>query len=71
MDTRGGIAQGPLKHVEDWDDFVATRYTEGRNTTEFRNYTSEANPSIAEFYRQTTRSRRSISSSEKSRSTVR
>lgn len=52
MSTGSGIAQGPLQYVEEWDDFVATRYREGRNTAEFRNYDREANPSIAEFYRQ-------------------
>src|ERR1700735_3950033 len=52
MSTGSEIAQGPLQHVEEWDDFVATRYREGRNTAEFRNYDREANPSIAEFYRQ-------------------
>src|SRR5580692_11736945 len=48
MNTGGGIARGPLKHVEEWDDFVATR----RDPTEYRNYDSEANSAIAEFYRQ-------------------
>jgi len=43
----------PLKHVEEWDDYVAGRYQEGREQKEFRNFESaaEANPGIARFYR--------------------
>lgn len=43
----------PLKHVEEWDDYVAGRYQEGREQTEFRNFeaAAEANPGIAKFYR--------------------
>ncbi len=41
--------QKPLKHVDEWDDFVAGRYREGKEQTDFRKY--EANTSIAEFYR--------------------
>jgi inositol oxygenase len=41
--------QQPLRHVDEWDDFVAGRYREGREQTDFRKY--EANTSIAEFYR--------------------
>jgi inositol oxygenase len=43
---------GPLKQLDDWDDFVATRYKEGKSQEEFRNYKSEANPTVTEFYRQ-------------------
>lgn len=46
------IAQEPLEHVDQWDDFVATRYREGKDESEFRNYDRESNPAIAEFYRQ-------------------
>jgi len=42
----------PLQHLDDWDDFVASRYREGKNQEEFRNYSVEANPGVAEFYRQ-------------------
>ena len=42
--------QSPLKHVDEWDDFVAGRYREGKDQAEFRQY--EANTPIAEFYRQ-------------------
>jgi len=34
------------------DDFVATRYRQGKSEEEFRNYKAEANPTVTEFYRQ-------------------
>jgi inositol oxygenase len=52
MSAAHGVSQEPLKHVEEWDEFVAGRYREGKDQSEFRNYDREANPSIAEFYRQ-------------------
>jgi inositol oxygenase len=42
----------PLKQLDDWDDFVATRYREGKSQEEFRNYKADANPTVTEFYRQ-------------------
>jgi inositol oxygenase len=42
----------PLKDLDDWDDFVATRYRQGKSEEEFRNYKAEANPTVTEFYRQ-------------------
>src|ERR1700747_2471039 len=42
----------PLKHVDEWDDFVATRYRQGKSQEEFRNYKADANPTVTEFYRQ-------------------
>jgi inositol oxygenase len=42
----------PLQHLDDWDDFVASRYREGKGEEEFRNYSADANPGVAEFYRQ-------------------
>jgi inositol oxygenase len=42
----------PLKHVDEWDDFVAARYRPGKSEDEFRNYKEDANPTVAEFYRQ-------------------
>jgi inositol oxygenase len=42
----------PLQSLEEWDDFVASRYREGKPQEEFRNYSAEANPGVAEFYRQ-------------------
>jgi inositol oxygenase len=41
----------PLKHVDEWDDFVATRYRQGKTEDEFRNYKEDANPTVTEFYR--------------------
>lgn len=43
---------GPMKSVDDWDDFVATRYQQGKTEEEFRNYQADANPTVTEFYRQ-------------------
>lgn len=41
----------PMRHVEEWDDFVQTRYKEGKSEDEFRNYKADANPGVTEFYR--------------------
>lgn len=46
------IPQQPLEHLEQWDEFVASRYREGKDQSEFRQFDREANTSIAEFYRQ-------------------
>ncbi|MGA8531052.1 MAG: inositol oxygenase family protein [Acidobacteriaceae bacterium] len=43
------FSQQPLKHVDEWDDFVAGRYRENKEQADFRKY--EANSPIAEFYR--------------------
>ncbi|MGA7411881.1 MAG: inositol oxygenase family protein [Bryobacteraceae bacterium] len=45
-------AKGPMKSVDDWDDFVAARYKQGKTEEEFRNYQADANPTVTEFYRQ-------------------
>jgi inositol oxygenase len=42
----------PLKELDDWDDFVATRYRQGKSEEEFRNYKADANSTVTEFYRQ-------------------
>src|SRR5437762_9458725 len=42
----------PLKELDDWDDFVATRYQQGKSEEQFRNYDANANPTVTEFYRQ-------------------
>ncbi len=42
----------PLKELDEWDDFVATRYKQGKSEEEFRNYKADANPAVTEFYRQ-------------------
>ncbi len=41
-----------MKSVDDWDDFVAERYKQGKSEEEFRNYQADANPTVTEFYRQ-------------------
>jgi inositol oxygenase len=41
----------PLKELDEWDDFVATRYQQGKTEEEFRNYKPDANPGVTEFYR--------------------
>ena len=44
--------ENPLHSLEEWDDFVASRYREGKDQSEFRNYDATANPGVAEFYHQ-------------------
>lgn len=44
--------ENPLQSLEQWDDFVASRYRQGKDESEFRNYDPGANPGVAEFYRQ-------------------
>ncbi len=46
------LDQQPLQELEEWDDFVATRYKQGKSEQEFRNYEQDANPRVTEFYRQ-------------------
>ncbi len=49
----------PLERLEDWEDFLKTRYPETaasapsaeKKKDEFRNYRAEARPSVKEFYR--------------------
>src|SRR5437667_2089472 len=48
----GTAADKPLQNLEEWDDFVASRYRAGKSQEEFRSYSAEANPGVAEFYRQ-------------------
>ena len=35
-----------------WDDYVAARYRPGKSEDEFRNYSPDTTPAVAEFYRQ-------------------
>ena len=42
----------PLGELDEWDDFVAERYKQGKSEDEFRNYKQDANPNVTEFYRQ-------------------
>ncbi len=51
MSTSSQLPEQPLKHIDQWDDFVAGRYRQGKAQSEFRNYDENANPSVAEFYR--------------------
>jgi inositol oxygenase len=41
----------PLAELDEWDDFIATRYQQGKGEEEFRNYRADANPTVTEFYR--------------------
>src|SRR5271170_7627180 len=43
---------GPLEYLEEWDDFVKTRYKENKSQEEFRNYRADANPTVENFYRE-------------------
>ncbi|ADV81647.1 inositol oxygenase family protein [Terriglobus saanensis] len=52
MSTATAITeQNPLGDIDQWDEFLAGRYQEGKSETEFRQYDAEANPGVAEFYR--------------------
>jgi inositol oxygenase len=42
----------PLQSLDQWDDYVASRYQPGKSEEEFRHYSAEENPGVAEFYRQ-------------------
>jgi len=46
------LSEQPLQTLDEWDDFVATRYQKGKSEEEFRNYAADANPTVTEFYRQ-------------------
>lgn len=46
------LENAPLKELDEWDDFVATRYRQDKSEEEFRNYKADANPGVTEFYRQ-------------------
>lgn len=41
----------PLHDLEEWDDFLAGRYKEGKSEEQFRVYDATATPGVAEFYR--------------------
>jgi hypothetical protein len=47
----------PLQHLDDWEDFVASRYREGKGEEEFRNYSADANPGWPNFTGRITRTR--------------
>jgi inositol oxygenase len=44
-------SESPLRKLDDWEDFLEGRYKEGKPQSEFRQYDSNANPGVAEFYR--------------------
>lgn len=52
MAMNEAVPKEPMQNLEEWDDFVATRYQEGKTENEFRNYSADANPGVTEFYRQ-------------------
>ncbi|HLJ15726.1 MAG TPA: inositol oxygenase family protein [Bryobacteraceae bacterium] len=41
---------GPLEHLEQWDDFVSSRYDPAKKTEAFRDY-ENSTPGVREFYR--------------------
>src|SRR6266545_2939575 len=45
-------AQGPLDNLEQWDDFVKSRYNPEKKQEEFRRYDDTTPPVVREFYRQ-------------------
>src|SRR4051794_19718681 len=49
--SQATLEHQPLKELDEWDDFVATRYKQGKSEEEFRNYKQDANPTVTEFYR--------------------
>jgi inositol oxygenase len=46
------LENAPLKELDEWDDFLGTRYKQGKSEAEFRDYKADANPGVTEFYRQ-------------------
>jgi inositol oxygenase len=48
----GISSDNPLQSLDQWDDFVASRYQAGKPQEQFRSYSAERNPGVAEFYRQ-------------------
>ncbi len=51
MSAPAHAGNGPMKSLEEWDDFLEGRYKEGKTDAEFRQYDATANPGVAEFYR--------------------
>lgn len=42
----------PLEKLDDWDDFVKSRYQKDRAEEQYRDHTMDAHPTVVEFYRQ-------------------
>lgn len=51
MNTPASTTHQPLQHLDEWDDFLAGRYKQGKSEQEFRVYDATATPGVAEFYR--------------------
>ena len=52
MSTSTPIKAAPGLEIEDhWEDFVASRYREGKSESEFRVYDANAQPAVAQFYK--------------------
>lgn len=63
--VEGKTTNGPLKDLDEWDDYVKERYADGKSAAakpfratdphkkreEFRNYEADARPTVREFYR--------------------
>src|ERR1700739_4736680 len=45
------VPKQPLQDLDQWDEFLAGRYKEGKSEEEFRQYDATATPGVAEFYR--------------------
>src|SRR5262245_12404601 len=46
------MGAGPLESLEQWDDFVKSRYDPGKKEEEFRQHDESSPPVVREFYRQ-------------------
>ncbi len=52
--TSSPMAGGPLERLDDWDEFLKTRYPaadSGKKPEDFRDHRGDARPSVKEFYR--------------------
>jgi inositol oxygenase len=51
MSAQTAPTPGPLKDMDEWDDFLTGRYQQGKSKEQFRQYDEKASPGVAEFYR--------------------
>ena len=49
MSRSAVVPNQPLQDLDQWDDFLAGRYKEGKSEEEFRQYDATATPGVAEF----------------------
>ncbi len=51
--AKGANGAGPLQNLEEWEDFVKTRYPETpeKKKDAYRDYAADARPTVREFYR--------------------